>query len=176
MDELLNASPSSSPCFLGPITSNKGKLTMARQGYWEFARIDTGGALATTRRFNFLIAASLAVTGSCLGVICYARPSADAMASWDGFDSLAKRGDGLIRDREGYGRSIDLACSRIADVRHQTRGEHADGIVSSMAHRIAEGGAPTDQSKKCAALSLAEAAQPFSDTSAPSTQDKKSRR
>ena len=149
---------------------------MARHGYWEFARIDTGGALATTRRFNFLIAASLAVTGSCLGVICYARPSADAMASWDGFDSLAKRGDGLIRDREGCGRSIDLACSRIADVRHQTRGEHADGIVSSMAHRIAEGGAPTDQSKKCAALSLAEAAQPFSDTSAPSTQDKKSRR
>ena len=41
----------------------------------------------------------------------------------------------VIRDREGCGRSIDLACSRIADVRHQTRGEHADGLVSSMAHR-----------------------------------------
>ena len=71
----------------------------------------------------------------------------------------------VIRDREGCGRSIDLACSRIADVRHQTRGEHADGLVSSMAHpswtHIAEGGAPTDHSKKCAVLSMAEAALPF---------------
>jgi hypothetical protein len=49
-----------------------------------------------TRRFKFLIAASLVVTGSCLGVICYARPSADTMASWDGFDSLPKRGDGKV--------------------------------------------------------------------------------
>ena len=49
-----------------------------------------------TRRFKFLIAASLVVTGSCLGVICYARPSADTMVSWDGFDSLPKRGDGKV--------------------------------------------------------------------------------
>ena len=49
-----------------------------------------------TRRFKFLIAASLAVTGICLGVICYARPSADTMANWDGFDSLPKRGDGKV--------------------------------------------------------------------------------
>jgi hypothetical protein len=49
-----------------------------------------------TRRFKCLIAASLAVTGSCLGVICYARPSADTMVSRDAFDSLPKRGDGKV--------------------------------------------------------------------------------
>lgn len=73
---------------------------------------------------------------------------------------------GVIRDRKGGGRSIDLACSRIADVRHQTRGEQADGLLSSMAHRSwtphrRRWGINRSKQEIRAALSMADAAESF---------------
>jgi hypothetical protein len=46
-----------------------------------------------SRRLVFVIAASLAVTGCCLGGSCYIQSPTNTMTSWDGLDSLPKRGN-----------------------------------------------------------------------------------
>src|SRR5450755_3371376 len=53
-----------------------------------------------SRLLVLVFSASLAATGCCLGVICYARSPTYTIASRDGFDTLPERDDkksGIIR-------------------------------------------------------------------------------
>jgi hypothetical protein len=44
-----------------------------------------------SRRLVFVIAASLTLTGCCLGSGCYIQPSTNGLTNWDGLDPVPKR-------------------------------------------------------------------------------------